>query len=84
MRFRLGLFLGFLIGYVLGAQAGRQRYEQIRSWANQIMGSESAQRIQAEVRSAASQVGDTLEHRATEGVTDVTSMVREQAEDADT
>jgi hypothetical protein len=35
MRFRIGLVLGFGLGYYLGARAGRERYEQIRSWLGQ-------------------------------------------------
>ncbi|CAN5844158.1 MAG: hypothetical protein ACR2NT_15110 [Acidimicrobiia bacterium] len=36
MRFRLGLLIGGAIGYVLGAKAGRGRYEEIRSWFNNV------------------------------------------------
>src|SRR5919201_587277 len=35
MGFKSGLVIGFGIGYVLGAQAGRQRYEEIRrTWGS--------------------------------------------------
>jgi hypothetical protein len=44
MRFRLGLVIGFGAGYVLGARAGRQRYEQLRAYWNQLTGSPTVQR----------------------------------------
>ena len=31
-KFRLGLIIGFGAGYYLGAKAGRERYEQLRSF----------------------------------------------------
>jgi hypothetical protein len=30
MRFRAGVAIGFAVGYYFGAQAGRERYEQMR------------------------------------------------------
>ena len=42
MRFRIGLILGFVGGYYLGAMAGRQRYEQMRSWLRQAKDSDFA------------------------------------------
>jgi hypothetical protein len=44
MRFRLGLVIGFGAGYVLGARAGRQRYEELRAYWNQLTGSPTVQR----------------------------------------
>jgi hypothetical protein len=75
MRFRIGLILGFLIGYVLGAKAGVQRYHQIRTWFDKLMGSEPAQQIQTEVRVAASKAGEVLESKAADGVSKVTNLV---------
>ncbi len=31
-KFRIGLIIGFGAGYYLGAKAGRERYEQLRSF----------------------------------------------------
>jgi hypothetical protein len=44
MRFRLGLVIGFGAGYVLGARAGRQRYEELRAYWHQFMGSPTVHR----------------------------------------
>ncbi len=44
MRLKMGFVMGFGAGYVLGARAGRERYEQIKRWWQQIAGSPSFQR----------------------------------------
>ena len=44
MAFKRGLVLGFGVGYVLGARAGRERYEDIRGWWNQLTGSPRVRR----------------------------------------
>jgi hypothetical protein len=36
MRGKLVLLVGVGIGYVLGARAGRERYEDIKVWANRM------------------------------------------------
>jgi hypothetical protein len=76
MRFRLGLMIGFGAGYVLGSKAGRQRYEQIRGLWGSVSGSEPAQQLGAEVRDAAHRASERIEHKAAEGVSRVTELVR--------
>jgi hypothetical protein len=75
MRFRLGLFIGLAIGYTLGAKAGTERYQQILSLWNQIVGSEKGQQITDEVRHAADLAGDAIERKASEGVDKVAQAV---------
>jgi hypothetical protein len=41
MRLRLGFTLGFGAGYYLGAKAGRERYEELRRWIDQLRQSEA-------------------------------------------
>lgn len=36
MRYRLTFFVGLALGYVLGTRAGRERYEQLKKYYNQI------------------------------------------------
>lgn len=36
MRYRLTFIAGVAVGYVLGAQAGRERYEQLRTQARKL------------------------------------------------
>lgn len=43
MRFRLGALIGFGAGYYLGAKAGRERYEQINRWLDEVRESGPAQ-----------------------------------------
>lgn len=76
MRFRLGLFLGFVIGYVLGARAGRARYEQIVQAWNSFKRSDQAQQLGADVRVAATKAGQRVERVATEGVAKVTDLAQ--------
>lgn len=76
MKFRLGLLIGMGLGYILGARAGRARYEQIANAIRGFMGSESAQQITEQVRTAATIASETLEEKATESVAKVTEMVR--------
>jgi hypothetical protein len=44
MGYKSGFVIGFGVGYVLGARAGRQRYEDIRRWWNQLTGNPTVQR----------------------------------------
>lgn len=46
---KISFLLGAATGYVLGARAGRRRYEQIRSGANQLW---KSQPVQSQVASA--------------------------------
>jgi hypothetical protein len=57
MRFRTGMVLGFAAGYVLGAQAGRERYEQIRRWFHQIADNPQVQHLAERGRDAANEAG---------------------------
>lgn len=76
MGLRLGIAIGFAIGYVMGSKAGRERYEQIRSWTQSVTSSQPAQQIGTEVRGVASRAGSALESKATEQVTKVTGRIR--------
>ena len=42
---KMGFIIGFGAGYVLGARAGRQRYEDIVRWWNQLTGNPTVQRV---------------------------------------
>ena len=49
IRFRLGLVVGFCAGYYLGAQAGEERYKQIRRTIERVRGSELVDKAKAAV-----------------------------------
>ena len=44
------LVLGAAIGYVLGSRAGRDRYEQIKRWANRVADHPAVQGLAGLVR----------------------------------
>jgi hypothetical protein len=50
MRFRAGLLVGFGTGYYLGTMAGRERYEQINSWLNQLRRSDALETVQGKAK----------------------------------
>ena len=41
MGFKTGALVGFAVGYYLGAQAGRERYDQINTWFDQVRSSDA-------------------------------------------
>jgi len=57
MGFKRGMLVGLGVGYVLGAQAGRERYEQIRRWATQIAANPQVQQMAERGRDVANQAG---------------------------
>src|SRR5262245_50583056 len=67
-RRRIGFFRVLIVGgaaYVLGAKAGRQRYEQIRSWWHKAM-NRTNEATQSWTNSASESMSD-LEHRVGQG-----------------
>jgi len=41
MGFKTGAVVGFAVGYYLGSKAGRERYEQINAWIDQVRDSDA-------------------------------------------
>jgi membrane protein DedA with SNARE-associated domain len=41
MGFKTGALIGFAVGYYLGSRAGRERYEQINAWFDQVRESDA-------------------------------------------
>ncbi|MGI9018943.1 MAG: hypothetical protein ACR2HR_17885 [Euzebya sp.] len=52
MGTKFGLITGLAVGYVLGAQAGRERYEEIRHTFDEVMGSSTAKTLEGGLRDA--------------------------------
>ncbi|TMK85360.1 MAG: hypothetical protein E6G44_07435 [Actinobacteria bacterium] len=52
---KMGFIIGFGAGYVLGARAGRQRYEDIVRWWNQLTGNPTVQRAAGRTKDMASE-----------------------------
>ncbi|MEJ7583580.1 MAG: hypothetical protein WKF43_05690 [Acidimicrobiales bacterium] len=67
MRFRLGLTTGFAAGYYLGSKAGRQRYHQLRSWIDALLGSGAVENVTEKAKAAVDlgveRARDVVEHR---------------------
>jgi hypothetical protein len=53
MGMKSGFLIGFGVGYVLGSKAGRQRYEEIRRYWNQLTGSPTVQRAAERTKAVA-------------------------------
>jgi hypothetical protein len=45
MRFQTGLIAGLALGYYFGAKAGRERYEQIERYLEQLRSSTTVQQL---------------------------------------
>jgi hypothetical protein len=56
MGLKTGLLIGFGAGYVLGSRAGKERYEQIKQWWEQVSSSPGVQRAMEQTKGVA---GDT-------------------------
>ena len=78
MRFRAGLIVGFAGGYVLGAQAGRERYEQIRRWFRSVADSPQVHQIAEKGKGVASEAGRKGVGAVQGAVSKVGSSVRER------
>ncbi len=83
MRGRLGLFVGFGAGYVLGAKAGRERYEQLRRLYDNITASPTFQQATGRAKEAVGLGLDQAKHKAAEGVSKVTDVVKEKRSGTD-
>jgi len=78
MRFRIGLVTGLAAGYVLGAQAGRERYEQIRRWFRQATGNAKVQEMAERSKEAAGEAGRKGAEAVQRGVSRVGSSVKDR------
>ncbi len=77
MRGRLALLAGIAAGYVLGARAGRGRYEQLKSQADQLW---HDPRVQEKMSSASTRVAETAKGVAPE----IQARLTGAAKDTDT
>jgi hypothetical protein len=78
MSTKTGFLIGFGAGYVLGAKAGRQRYEQIRTYWGQLMGSPTVQRATERTKEVAGEGAKRSLYTVQRGVEKAGSAVRER------
>lgn len=76
MRFHRVTFVGGLaIGYVLGAQAGRERYEQLKRLARKATESPAVQQTAGALQAQASATAKTAKEKAATGMRKSASRV---------
>jgi hypothetical protein len=68
MGFKLGAVIGFGAGYYLGAKAGRERYEQLNRWAQNVKQSDTYGAASAKVRDLADEGYEKARVMASDGV----------------
>ena len=69
MRFyRISFLGGLAIGYVLGAQAGRERYEQLKQLARKAAESPAMQQTAGALQAQATATAKTAKDKATTGM----------------
>jgi hypothetical protein len=80
MRFYRITFVGGLaIGYVLGAQAGRERYEQLKRLARKATESPAVQQTAGALQAQATATAKTAREKATTGMRNSASKVTKRA-----
>ncbi len=76
MRFyRISFLGGLAIGYVLGAQAGRERYEQLKQLARKAAESPAMQQTAGALQAQATATAKTAKDKAATGVRSGASKV---------
>ena len=83
MHGRLKFFIGFGAGYVLSAKAGTERYEQLRRLYENLLASPTFRRASGKFRNAAGTGLGQARDRASEGVSKVSSAVKERKSGTD-
>jgi hypothetical protein len=76
MGFKTGAVVGFAAGYVLGARAGRARYEQVRRWWGEFMGSPTVHQVAEKGRDLAGAAGRRGVEAVQSGVEKASTSVR--------
>jgi hypothetical protein len=70
---KLSTVVGMGVAYVLGAKAGRERYEQIRTWFSAAGDSPAMRDAKRKVKDAGSAVAGQARDKAAEGISNAVS-----------
>jgi hypothetical protein len=70
---KLTSIVGIGVAYMLGARAGRERYEQIRSWMSAAGDSPAMRDAKRKVKDAGTAVAGQARDKAAEGLSNVVS-----------
>jgi hypothetical protein len=79
MRYRMSFLIGLAIGYVLGAQAGRERYEQIKQLAQKAWEHPATQQAAGAMQAQAPVMAKSARDKAMVGVRQGATQVRKTA-----
>jgi hypothetical protein len=77
--YRITFIGGLAIGYVLGAQAGRERYEQLKRLARKAAESPAMQQTAGALQAQATATAKTAKEKAASGMRKSASKVTERA-----
>ncbi len=80
MRFRTGLITGLSVGYVLGARAGRERYDQLVAWWEQIRGDDHVAAALTKVADATAGPRNRARDAVGESLRSAGSAIRERTD----
>ncbi|ETK36221.1 YtxH domain-containing protein [Microbispora sp. ATCC PTA-5024] len=78
MRYKAMFVTGLAVGYVLGTRAGRERYEQIKRFAQRVADSPSVQEAAGLVGAQASKVAGKAKDLAGDRLGDKVPFLRRQ------
>ena len=76
---KTGLIIGFGVGYVMGAKAGRERYEQIKTWTGRMMETDAAQAAVEKGKAVADLGAERAKQVMSEGMATAAEKIREVA-----
>ncbi len=80
MKLKTGLIIGFGAGYVLGAKAGRERYEQIKTIAEKIAATDTAQQLLEKGEAVVDIGAARAKQIMSEGVATAAEKIKERAQ----
>jgi len=79
MRYRATFIVGFAVGFVIGARAGRERYEQMKKAATQVVQSPPVQKATQAAGEKATQLTKVAKDQAASRVPKLTETAKSGA-----
>ena len=76
---KMSFLAGMAAGYVLGARAGKERYEQIKTQANQLWSSPKTQKAVGQAKHTAQTKGPDVADKVTGAAKDAAGTVKDKA-----
>src|SRR5215470_17149407 len=79
MGYRLAFIVGFGVGYIVGARAGRERYEQMKKAATQVVQSPPVQKATQAAGAKATELTKAAKDKAATQVPKITETAKSSA-----